>query len=81
MKWEPDLKDKLAKQLEGYLVKEYIRRATAEDLQQCDAKRVWYLPLGVVFNPKKFDKLRVIWGAATKVQGISLNDMLLKGLD
>ncbi|XP_053698911.1 uncharacterized protein LOC128745869 [Sabethes cyaneus] len=81
MKRKPLLKEKLTKQINGYLAKGYVRRATTQDLEQADNKRVWYLPIGVMFNPKKPDKMRMIWDAAAKVRGISLNDMLLKGPD
>lgn len=59
--------------------KGYVHKATTAELSEADPKRVWYLPLGVVTNPKKPGKVRIIWDAAAKVQGTSLNDMLLKG--
>lgn len=40
---------------------------------------VWYHPLGLVFNAKKPEKLRMIWDAYAIVGGITLNTMLVKG--
>ncbi|XP_062541148.1 uncharacterized protein LOC134209180 [Armigeres subalbatus] len=78
---QPDLKSNVVKQIDEYLLKGYINRITQEELEQADAERVWYLPLGVVLNPKKPNKIRMIWDAAAKSHGVSLNDMLLKGPD
>lgn len=52
-----------------------------EELEEFDLRRTWYLPIGVVLNEKKPGKVRIIWDAAAKVEGISLNSMLLTGPD
>ncbi|XP_055629686.1 uncharacterized protein LOC129770717 [Toxorhynchites rutilus septentrionalis] len=77
----PELYRNVRKQIEEYQTKEYAHEATEEELRTADPKKVWYLPLNVVLNPKKPDKVRLIWDAAAMVQGISLNSMLLKGPD
>ncbi|XP_062708649.1 uncharacterized protein LOC134288292 [Aedes albopictus] len=77
----PDLAANLKKQISEYQLKGYAHRATREELAQSDPKRVWYLPMGVVTNPRKPGKVRLIWDAAAKVDGMSLNSMLLKGPD
>lgn len=41
----------------------------------------WYLPIFGVYHPQKPDKIRVIFDSSTQHQGISLNDVLLTGLD
>ncbi|WP_239110333.1 reverse transcriptase domain-containing protein, partial [Streptococcus dysgalactiae] len=41
----------------------------------------WYVPHHAVFNPKKPNKLRVVFDCAAKFNQISLNDCLLKGPD
>ncbi|XP_061401555.1 uncharacterized protein LOC133337338 [Musca vetustissima] len=42
---------------------------------------VWYLPIFPVFNRNKPAKCRIVWDAAAKFEGISLNSMLNKGPD
>ncbi|XP_058456905.1 uncharacterized protein LOC131434257 [Malaya genurostris] len=67
--------------IEDYLTKGYAHRATSEELSMANSNRVWYLPLSVVVHPKKPDKVRLVWDAAAKVKGTSLNSMLLVGPD
>ncbi|XP_065086466.1 uncharacterized protein LOC135708344 [Ochlerotatus camptorhynchus] len=81
MSREPALKENVLQQIEDYQAKGYAHLATEEDLANADPRRTWYLPLGVVTNPKKPGKVRLIWDAAAKVDGISLNMVLLKGPD
>ena len=46
-----------------------------------DNQRVWYLPHHSVTNPKKPEKVRVVFDAAAKYQGTSLNESLMQGPD
>ncbi|XP_062704002.1 uncharacterized protein LOC134286407 [Aedes albopictus] len=78
---DPELYTNVRQQMSDYQEKGYAHKATVEELRSLDPRRTWYLPLGVVLNPRKPGKVRVIWDAAAKVQGISLNSMLLKGPD
>ncbi|XP_062557575.1 uncharacterized protein LOC134222446 [Armigeres subalbatus] len=64
-----------------FVNKGYIHKATSEELNEADPRRIWYLPVGAVTNPKKPGKTRIVWDAAAKVDGVSLNSMLLKGPD
>ncbi|CAL8088051.1 unnamed protein product [Calicophoron daubneyi] len=41
----------------------------------------WYLPHHPVLNPKKPDKLRIVFDCAAKFGNVSLNDKLLQGPD
>ncbi|XP_065089401.1 uncharacterized protein LOC135710680 [Ochlerotatus camptorhynchus] len=77
----PELYENVRQQIASYESKGYAHRASAEELAKFDPRRTWYLPLGVVINPNKPGKIRVVWDAAAKVDGVSYNSMLLKGPD
>lgn len=78
---DPQLYDSVRQQVADYEGKGYIHVVSKEEMAEFDPRRTWYLPLGVVLNPNKPGKVRVIWDAAAKVNGVSLNTMLLKGPD
>ncbi|XP_062703182.1 uncharacterized protein LOC134285759 [Aedes albopictus] len=75
------LRNKVNEQLESFVQKQYVRVLSPEELESTDPFRRWYLPLGIVTNPKKPSKIRMVWDAAAKVGGVCFNDMLLKGPD
>lgn len=81
LKRDPALKDRVRDLIAEYEQKGYAHRASLTELTSVDSNRVWYLPLGIVTNPKKPHKVRLIWDAAAKVGGISFNSKLLKGPD
>ncbi|XP_035918481.1 uncharacterized protein LOC118516615 [Anopheles stephensi] len=81
MERDGQLKLQVQRQIRDLLDKQYVHKATAQELVEADQNRVWYLPIGVITNPNKPGKVRLIWDAAAKAQGVSLNDMLLKGPD
>ncbi|XP_062703709.1 uncharacterized protein LOC134286152 [Aedes albopictus] len=78
---EPALLDRVNGIIAEYESKGYAHRITQAEIESTNPDRVWYLPLGIVRNPKKPEKIRLIWDAAARVNGISFNDMLLKGPD
>ncbi|XP_052562964.1 uncharacterized protein LOC128092673 [Culex pipiens pallens] len=78
---DPVIGESVLRQMNEYQEKGYIHKATEDELKEADPRRVWYLPLGVALNPKKPSKVRIFCDAAAKVDGISLNTMLLKGPD
>ncbi|XP_055633096.1 uncharacterized protein LOC129773507 [Toxorhynchites rutilus septentrionalis] len=78
---DPELKERVHEQISDYESKGYAHRASLAELTSVEANRVWYLPLGVVTNPRKPGKVRLIWDAAAKVGGVSFNSRLLKGPD
>ncbi|XP_062539111.1 uncharacterized protein LOC134207403 [Armigeres subalbatus] len=78
---DTELRRRVNEQINGYEQKQYISKASQEEVGSLDTRRVWYLPLGVVINPKKPGKIRMVWDAAAKAHGVCFNDMLLKGPD
>ncbi|XP_062557202.1 uncharacterized protein LOC134222066 [Armigeres subalbatus] len=78
---DPELQKRVIEQIKSFEQKQYIRKTTVREMADIDPQRIWYLPLGIVINPKKPGKIRMIWDAAAKSGGISFNDMLLKGPD
>ncbi|XP_065076052.1 uncharacterized protein LOC135699688 [Ochlerotatus camptorhynchus] len=77
----PQLLQNVRNQLIEYQTKGYCHKATTYELSEVDPKKVWYLPLNIVINPNKPNKVRMVWDAATSVRGVSLNSKLLKGPD
>ncbi|XP_055638295.1 uncharacterized protein LOC129776590 isoform X2 [Toxorhynchites rutilus septentrionalis] len=76
-----ELEALVRQQIRDYLKKGYAHKATNEEISSSDSRRVWYLPLGVVINPKKPNKIRLIWDAAATFNGVSFNSKILKGPD
>ncbi|XP_058827942.1 uncharacterized protein LOC131687869 [Topomyia yanbarensis] len=74
------LAETLTQKIADHLSKGYIRKLTENELQQ-SYQRTWYLPVFPVTNPNKPGKVRMVWDAAAKVHGVSLNSALLKGPD
>lgn len=66
--------------IQDYIKKGYARKLTKEEAAD-HKRRHWYLPVFTVTYPKKPDKHRMVFDAAAKVKGVSLNSMLLKGPD
>ncbi|XP_062550790.1 uncharacterized protein LOC134215671 [Armigeres subalbatus] len=75
------LKENLHQQIMQYQSKGYAHRASKVELDNMDPRKVWFLPLGVVVNPRKPGKTRIIWDTAATVDGVSLNSFLSKGPD
>ncbi|XP_055543160.1 uncharacterized protein LOC129728729 [Wyeomyia smithii] len=78
---DPAMKRKVCQQIEEYQLKGYAHKITTAEVVETPSSAVWYLPINVVVNPKKPDKVRLVWDAAASVQGVSLNSELLKGPD
>ncbi|XP_058443961.1 uncharacterized protein LOC131425801 [Malaya genurostris] len=75
-----DLAQVINSTISDYLVKGYIRKLTVEELTTPQS-HIWYLPMFPVVNPNKPGKTRLVWDAAAKSYGVSLNSVLLKGPD
>ncbi|XP_058454825.1 uncharacterized protein LOC131432514 [Malaya genurostris] len=76
----PLLAEILHQKLSDYIRKGYARKLNDDELNQT-FQRVWYLPVFPVMNSNKPGKVRLVWDAAAKSHGISLNSALLKGPD
>ncbi|XP_058448836.1 uncharacterized protein LOC131428813 [Malaya genurostris] len=77
---DPELTRVLREKMADYIAKDYVRKLTAEELEE-KQQRVWYLPIFPVINPNKPGKVRIVWDAAASVHGVSLNSVLLTGPD
>lgn len=66
--------------MNDYIKKGYLKKLTKEEVLQSH-DRMWYLPHFGVTNPNKPGKLRIVFDAAAKTNGHSLNDFLLVGPD
>ncbi|XP_055632616.1 uncharacterized protein LOC129773090 [Toxorhynchites rutilus septentrionalis] len=73
----PELFDNVRRQIVEYLQKGYAHLATPEELAKFASGSSWFLPINIVRNPKKPEKVRLVWDAAATVDGVSLNSQLL----
>ncbi|XP_065091440.1 uncharacterized protein LOC135712376 [Ochlerotatus camptorhynchus] len=80
MQNDSNLYNKVRSMIGDYLAKGYAHIATPSELAAFDYSKVWYVPLNIVYNPRK-QKYRLVWDARAEVKGVSLNSKLLKGPD
>ena len=73
------LKKRYAAVINRYLEKGYAFRVWNEEKEEDETDLRWYLPHHAVINPKKPDKLRVVFDCAAVFGGESLNKHLLQG--
>ncbi|CAG7726320.1 unnamed protein product, partial [Allacma fusca] len=66
-------------------INDHVQKGYARELSIDEAavqtSKTWYLPHFAVVNPNKPGKIRVVWDAAAKSNGTSLNEQLLTGPD
>ena len=63
-----------------YISNGYARKLTPEEAGK-ESSCTWYLPHQPVTNPNKLGKLGIVFDAATKFVGTSLDKNLLQGPD
>ncbi len=65
-------------------IDDYVSKGFAKPLKKSELAgtigRNWYLPHHGVVNPQKPGKVRVVFDASAKNEGVALNEVLLKGL-
>jgi len=66
--------------MEEYVAKGYARNLTPEEAT-VTGPRTWYLPHFPVLDPNKPGKVQIVFHAAAKFGGTSLNSNLLQGPD
>ena len=72
------LHQKYQTKIEEHVSKGYATKLKTEE-EVTTSARTWYLPHHPVFHPAKPEKLRVVFDAAAKYEGTSLNDNLFHG--
>ncbi|XP_055903410.1 uncharacterized protein LOC129939426 [Eupeodes corollae] len=77
---DEELKKNMIQQIKDYEKKGYIRKLTKEECER-QQEKIWYLPIFPIRNPNKPGKIRIVWDAAATVNGVSLNTLLMKGVD
>ena len=77
---DPGLEAKYRAVIDDYVIKGYARTLTPEEAAR-KSNITWYLPHHPVFNVNKPHKCRVVFDAAAKFNGTSLNDQLYQGPD
>lgn len=75
MQANPALTDNINKQIQNFITKGYARKLPPVEIN-VDDPRIWYLPVFHHLDPKKPEKVRLVWDAAAKYKGVSLNSML-----
>ena len=63
--------------MEAVISKGYAEAVPEDEI--VSNKRKWYIPHHRVINPKKPDKVRIVYDCAAVVGSKSLNDFLMKG--
>ena len=66
--------------IDDLMVKDYARKVPQDQVNRNDGA-VWYLPHHNVFNPKKPEKVRIVFDCAATYRGKSLNDNVVQGPD
>jgi len=77
---DTDLHKKYCQNMDELVANGYSSKVEEAEINKSDGM-VWYLPHHAVINPKKLDKVRVVFDCAAKFGGTSLNDKVFQGPD
>ena len=77
---DPDLASAYQDTIRSYVQEGHARKVTEAELSKPNNRR-WFLPHHAFTNPNKPGKVRVVFDAAARFKGTSLNDKLLTGPD
>jgi len=80
MQKDPTLAHLYKEKINEYLAKGYARKVEDHSVNEKNSK-IWYIPHFPVYNANKPGKIRLVFDAAAKSMGRSLNDELLAGPD
>jgi hypothetical protein len=64
-----------------YVALGHARKISKAKVDATPPGKFFYLPHHGVVNPQKPDKVRIVFDASARFNGVSLNDRLLKGPD
>ena len=77
---DPDLHRHYTDQMESIIQMGHAEKVPMQELSS--GIKQWYIPHQLVVNPKKTEKVRIVYDcAAASSNGKSLNDFLMKGPD
>ena len=77
----PELYRLYSQGIQNYIQQGYTGKLTENEAISPISPTTWYLPHHLVQNVNKPGKVRIVFDAAAKVEGLSLNDMLDTGPD
>ncbi|XP_015751232.1 PREDICTED: uncharacterized protein LOC107331194 [Acropora digitifera] len=77
---DKDLYEKYSSAISSYATKGHAHKLTKEEAER-RTNKTWYLPHHPVISHNKPGKVHVVFDAAAKFHGTSLNDQLLQGPD
>ena len=79
----PKFRDQVVFDKYNKFMQDMVLKGDAEVVPRDELRKpnIWYLPHHNVVNPKKPEKVRVVFDASSVYQGVSLNNLLLSGPD
>ena len=75
----PELKEKYCQEMGIVLSNNYAELVPEDEIDS--SKRVWYIPHHPILNPRKPEKLRIVYDCAASSHQVALNDKLMTGPD